>query len=197
MSNSQSVATCVLTAFRCARLAPLLCSVLFLFAASAADAQKITVEYDKAIDFSKFKTYAIDPVDNAPRPMLRLAIQAAVEDDLNKRGLTKVASNPDLYVQMYGAIDTDFTAHYHDPYYGGGIPPSNSRYTVWHSIPGTVTSVTIPKGQLMVDLLDANKQELVWRGIAKQKLSDQRDEVLDQVNTAVEKMFQQYPVAKK
>jgi Domain of unknown function (DUF4136) len=166
------------------------------FAYAGAHAQKINVEYDKTIDFSKYKTYAIDPVDNAPRPMLRLAVQAAVQDDLGKRGLTKVDSNPDLYVQMYGAIDTDYTAHYHDPYYGGGIPPSNSRYMVWHSIPGTVTSVTIPKGTLMIDILDANKKELVWRGIAKQKLSDQRDELLDQVNTAVEKMFKQYPVKK-
>ena len=162
-----------------------------------AHAQKITVEYDKSIDFSKYKTYAIDPVNNAPRPMLRLAIQAAVQDDLGKRGLTKVDSNPDLYVQMYGAIDTDYTAHYHDPYYGGGIPPSNTRYEVWHTIPGTVTSVTIPKGTMMIDLLDANKKELVWRGVAKQKLSDQRDELLEQVNTAVEKMFAKYPVPKK
>jgi len=178
------------------RRVSLLIVPLVLFC-TAAHAQKITVEYDKAMDFSKYKTYAIDPVDNAPRPMLRLMIQAAVQDDLGKRGLTKVEGNPDLYVQMYGAVDTDFTAHYHDPYYGGGIPPSNTRYMVWHSIPGTVTSVTIPKGTLMIDLLDVNKMELVWRGIAKQKLSDQKEKLIDQVNIAVEKMFQQYPVAKK
>src|SRR6516162_217140 len=122
--------------------------VALVLACTAAHAQKITVEYDKAMDFSKYKTYAIDPTgqDNAARPMLRLMIQAAVQDDLGKRGLTKVDSDPDLYVQMYGAIDTDYTAHYHDPYYGGGIPPLNSGITLWHSIPGTVTSVVIPKG---------------------------------------------------
>jgi len=181
---------------RCAQLTSLLCS-LILLTSLAAYAQKITVEYDKSLDFSKFKTYAIDPVDNAPRPMLRLAIQAAVQDDLTKRGLTKVDTNPDLYVQMYGAIDTDFTAHYHDPIYGGGIPPLNSKYTVWYSIPGTVITVVIPKGQLVVDLVDARQKRLIWRGMANQKLSDDRDELLDQVNTAVEKMFRQYPVAKK
>ena len=168
-----------------------------VLACTAAHAQKITVEYDKTKDFSNYKTYAIDPVDNAPRPMLRLAIQAAVQDDLGKRGLSKVDSNPDLYVQMYGAIDTDYTAHYHDPIYGGAIPPINSGITLWHNIPGTVTTVVIPKGTLVIDILDANKKELVWRGIAKQKLSDNREKLLDQVNTAVEKMFAQYPVGKK
>ncbi len=180
---------------RRAQLALLLCWLVCL-ACATAQAQKIKVQYDKSLDFSKFKTYSIDPVDNAPRPMLRLAIQAAVQDDLDKRGLTKVASNPDLYVQMYGAIDTDFSTTYFDPIYGSGIPPSNSRYEAWYVMPGTVTSVLIPKGQLMVDLIDANKKRLVWRGTAKQKLSDKREKLLDQVNTAVEKMFQQYPVKK-
>jgi hypothetical protein len=164
---------------------------------TAAHAQKISVKYDKTVDFSRFKTYAIDPVENSPRPMLRLMIQAAVQDDLGKRGLTKVDSNPDLYVQMYGAVDTDFTAHYHDPIYGGAIPPLNAGITLWHNIPGTVTTVVIPKGTLVIDILDANKKELVWRGIAKQKLSDQKEKLVDQVNTAVEKMFTQFPASPK
>jgi hypothetical protein len=174
----------------------LLC-LLVVSACAGAQAQKIKVQYDQSVDFSKFKTYGIDPIDNAAKPMLQLAIQGAIEHDLTRLGLTKVATNPDVYVQMYGAIDGDFTTHYHDPIYGGAIPPYNSRVTLWHNIPGTYTTVVIPKGTLMVDLIDANRKQLVWRGIAKQKLSDQRDEVLDQVNTAVEKMFQQYPLAQK
>ncbi|HZD31968.1 MAG TPA: DUF4136 domain-containing protein [Candidatus Angelobacter sp.] len=164
---------------------------------SVAQAQKIKVEYDKSIDFSKFKTFAIDPVDNGERPMLRLAIMGAVEHDLNRLGLTKVASNPDLYVQMYGAVDTDLTAHYHDPVYGGYIPNYNSRVTLWHNIPGTTTTVVIPKGTLVVDLIDANQKQLVWRGVAKQTLSDSKEKVIDQVNTSVEKMFLKYPVGNK
>ena len=181
---------------RRARLAALLC-VLMATACSAAQAQKIKVEYDKSLDFSKFKTYAIDPIDNASKPMLHLAIQGAIEHDLNQLGLAKVAGNPDLYVQMYGAIDNDITTHYHDPIYGGYIPPYNSRVNLWHNIPGTHTTVVIPKGTLMVDLIDANRKQLVWRGVAKVNLKEQKDEALDQVNTAVEKMFANYPVRNK
>jgi Domain of unknown function (DUF4136) len=174
----------------------LLC-LLIVFTCVAAQAQKIKVEYEKSVDFSKFKTFAMDVYQESAKPMLRLAILAAVQDDLTKRGVTQVANNPDLYVQVYGAIDTDFTTHYHDPLYGGTIPSINSGIMLWHNIPGTSTTVIIPKGELVVDLIDARQKQLVWRGIAKQKLSDQRDKLLDQVNTAVEKMFQQYPVAKK
>jgi Domain of unknown function (DUF4136) len=185
--------------FSFARRARLI-SVLFLliaFSCLAAQAQKIKVEYDKSVDFSKYKTFAMDVYQDSAKPMLRLAILAAVQDDLTKRGLKQVADNPDIYVQVYGAIDTDFTTHYHDPIYGGTIPSINSGIMLWHNIPGTNTTVIIPKGELVVDLIDARQKQLVWRGIAKQKLSDQRDKLLDQVNTAVEKMFQQYPVSKK
>jgi len=182
--------------FAVSRAQFLLC-LLVVFGCVGARAQKIEVEYDKTVDFSKFKTFAMDSYQESAKPMLRLAILAAVQDDLTKRGLKQVTDNPDIYVQVYGAIDTDFTTHYHDPLYGGTIPTINSGITLWHNIPGTNTTVIIPKGELVVDLIDAGQKQLIWRGTAKQKLSDQRDKLLDQVNTAVEKMFQQYPVAKK
>jgi hypothetical protein len=178
-----------------ARLA--LLSALIVFTAASSQAQKIKVEYDKSLDFSKFKTYALDPKDNASRPMLRLAIQAAVQDDLAKRGLTKVDNDPDLYVQMYGSIDSDATFSYMDPIYGTGIPPINYGITMWYTIPGSITSVVVHKGEMVLDILDARQKKLIWRGVATQKLSDKRDKLLDQVNTTVEKLFLQYPVAKK
>ena len=175
-------------------MAPLCLLVLL---GGAVQAQKVKVEYDKSVDFTKFKTYAFDPIDNASRPMLQLAVQGAIEHDLGRLGFTKVAANPDVYMQMYGAIETDLTTHYHDPVYGGYVPNYNSRVTVWHNIPGTYTTVVIPKGTLMVDLVDATKKQLVWRGVAKLKLSDSKDKVIEQVNTAVEKMFLQYPATQR
>ena len=176
-------------------VALILCVMVVL--ACAAQAQKIKVEYDKSLDFSKFKTFALDSNQATAKPMLRLAILAAVQDDLTKRGLKQVNDNPDLYIQVYGAIDSDVTASYHDPIYGSGIPPINANINLWYGIPGTVTTVVVHKGQMVVDVIDAASKRVVWRAIANQKLSDQRSKLLDQVNTAVEKMFKQYPVAQK
>jgi hypothetical protein len=56
----------------------------------------------------------------------------------------------------------------------------------------------VQKGELVVDVIDAAQKKLIWRGVAQQKLSDgNRQKLLDQVNTAVEKMFKQYPVGQK
>ena len=58
-------------------------------------------------------------------------------------------------------------------------------------------TVEIHKGQLVVDVIDAKQKKLIWRGMAKDKLSDKKNELLDQVHSAVEKMFQQYPIKPK
>ena len=174
----------------------LLC-LLVVLACVGARAQKIKVEYDRSLDFSAYKTFALDMKQDSAKPMLRLAILAAVQNDLTKRGLKQVNENPDLYVQVYGAIDSDVSANYHDPIYGNGVPPINYGITMWYAIPGTVTTVVVHKGELVVDLIDASRKRLVWRGIAKGKLSEKREKLLDQVNTAVETMFQQYPAVPK
>ncbi len=174
----------------------LLVAVLLI---SAAQAQKIKVEYDKNVDFSQFKTYAWDEfAHETNKPGLKIAIMAAVEHDLTARGLTKVDTNPDLRIAGYGAVDSDVSISYSDMYYGyGGIAPFDQSFLMWGAVPGSVTTVMVRKGQLIIDALDANKKKLVWRGMASGNLSDKRSKLMDQVNTSVEKMFAQWPVKGK
>ncbi len=173
--------------------------LLALVVCAVAQAQKIKVEYDKSLDFSQFKTYAWGHHDAVSRPTLALLTAAAVDDDLGKRGLKKVETNPDLYVEMYGSVDSDMSVSYMNPLYAGmgGLPPFDNTFAMWGYMPGGTTSVQIHKGQLVVDVIDAKQKKLIWRGMAKDKLSDKKNELLDQVHSAVEKMFQQYPIKPK
>jgi hypothetical protein len=172
--------------------------LLLLLACVAAQAQKVKVEFDKNVDFTKLKTYAWDPNTQASaRPVLALAIKGAVNHELDQRGLTQVAENPDLYIAMYGAVDSDFAVTYSDFYYGPyGIPAFDQSFLMWGVAPGTVNTAVVHKGQLVVDLLDASAKKLVWRGVATGKLSDQQMKLVEQVNTAVEKLFAKYPPKK-
>lgn len=157
-------------------------------------AQKIKVDYDKNLDFSKFKTFAFGKHDAVSRPTLALAIASAVQAHLIKQGLQPVDSNPDLYVQMYGSVDSDVAVSYSDFYYGmGGFPPFDQSFVMWGAMPGTTTTAVVHKGQLVVDLIDASQKKLAWRGMATEKLSEQRSKLMKQVNAIADKMFQQYP----
>lgn len=174
-------------------------AILLLFLiCGAAQAQKIKVEFDKNIDFSKLKTYAWDPTPQATaKPVLVAAIKGAVNEELGKRGLTQVAENPDLYIAMYGSVDSDMAVTYSDLYYGPwGIPAFDQSFLMWGAVPGTTNTAVVHKGQLVVDLIDAERKKLAWRGIATQKLSDQQMKLVEQVNTAVEKLFAKYPPKK-
>ncbi|MGO9306530.1 MAG: DUF4136 domain-containing protein [Candidatus Korobacteraceae bacterium] len=161
-------------------------------------AQKIKVEYNKNLDFSRFKTFAWGQHDAVSRPMLALAIIGAIEQELTKRGLRKVENNPDVFIQVYGSVDSDMSVSYFDPLYSGmgGIPSFDSSFAMWGYMPGATTTVVVHKGQLVVDVIDASAKKLAWRGKATEKLSDNKLKLVDQVNTAVEKMFQKYPAAK-
>ena len=129
--------------------------------------------------------------------MLAADVVGAIEDQMKAKGLQLVPSNPDLVIKVYGSIDQESTVYTNDPLYAatGGVPPFDPSL----SGPALIgmygnTTVTIHKGELVVDLLDSAAKKLVWRGMAQDNLSaHDKNKLLDQVNNAVTKMFKDYP----
>ena len=179
--------------------------LLFAMAAAlccTAMAEKIRVHYDKSLDFTKFKTYGWAPHGAVAHPMLALDAVGAVEDELNARGLKKVAENPDLLIEFYGAVDSEVSMTSNNPIYNatGGIPPfdpsmtspGNSLY--WDSYYGNSTVVVYP-GQLVIDLIDVKTKKLAWRGFAAEAISPNNpDKLMSEVNSTIKKLFKEYPV---
>jgi hypothetical protein len=162
-------------------------------------AQKIHVVYDKQLNFSQFKTFAWAPHGAVAHPMLAADIVGAIDDELQQRGLQKVeiSNHPGLVIQVYGSIEQDSTLYSNDPLYNatGGIPPFDPSFSgsLWSGYYGN-TTVTIHKGQLVVDLIDGANKKLVWRGMSQQNLAaHDPNKLVSQVNTAISKMFKQYP----
>ena len=176
------------------------CFLFFVVGCSlGVQAQKIHVDYDKQLNFSQFKTFAWAPHGAVAHPMLAANIIGAIEDELKQRGLQKVEINnhPGLIIQVYGSIDQESTLYSNDPLYNatGGIPPFDPSFSgsLWSGYYGN-TTVTIHKGQLVVDLIDAANKKLAWRGMSQQNLAaHDPNKLVSQVNTAISKMFKQYP----
>ncbi len=175
-------------------LKKVLCLLLLVSASSFLWGQKVKVGYDKSADFSKFKTYAWAPQDVTARmPLVAAAIKAAVNEELTSRGLRKVDSDPDLLVSYQGGVDAKSAVAAQDPGYtaSGGVPLPDS--TMWSGSLGASSSAEM-QGTLAIDLADARRNQLVWRGTAKAKLDTQnQSKVFDQANKAVTEMFKKYP----
>ena len=163
--------------------------VLGLLGAQGARAQKVTMEFDQTIDFSKYKTFAIregqlnsrNPALNSP--LVKKQIEADIEHDLAAKGLTMVASGTsDLNVRYtFGAARKTEIEAYPAGWYGLG-----TRYV----------RVPYAEGTLVIDLRDPTTRSLVWRAIAAEEKSD-ATKIQGKLDDMVKKSIDKYPPKKK
>jgi hypothetical protein len=164
--------------------------VCFLVLLSAMNllAQKITVEFDQAVDFSRFKTFAIrDGQLNSKNPILnselvKKRIDADIARDLTARGL-RAATGP-----------ADLNVRYH---FGSARRAEIERYPAgWRGFGTRVVRVPYTEGTLVIDLRDPTTRSLVWRAIASEEKSDAA-KVEGKLDDMVRKSIEKYPPKQK
>ncbi len=113
------------------------CILLLTILSTTASAQKIKVNYDRSIDFSKFKTYAWAELGPARAPLLRVNIMGAIDEQLAAKGLVKVENSADLMVAYSGDVSGEQNQGVGAPSYPGyaGQPPAIDA-TMWTGQPG-------------------------------------------------------------
>jgi hypothetical protein len=178
-----------------------LAAILLLTLCSAhAFAQKITSDFDKATDFSTFKTYAWAPGTASPYHNLDLYIQMVVDEAFSKKGMRRVdPKEADLLVAYFAAGDTEVSmGGFTDPTFTatGGVPINGT--TMWSSgvAVGAVGS-SIRKGSLAIEMYDRRQQKMVWQAAAKDTMKEKMAERTAQLDKALVKMMDRYPPAKK
>jgi hypothetical protein len=81
-----------------------LLAVILIASSSVARAQKVTVDYDKTVNFSNYNTYAWSE-GAARNPIVKQMILDAIDSELTAKGLRKVDGNPDLQITFLAATD--------------------------------------------------------------------------------------------
>jgi hypothetical protein len=162
----------------------------FVVVALAACATATTSsDGDRSADFSRFKTYAWKEVRAKQDPAVEAEIVSAVDSVLVSRGLRKVSSSPDLWVVEHTRLSSQAQVSTYDSGWGYSAAPG------WGGAATTGTVSQVSVGDLLVDLVDAANQKLVWRGSARQAVdpaaSAERRERM--IADAVAKMFAGYP----
>src|SRR5215510_6908605 len=80
--------------------------LLLLFALSA-HAQKVSVGADPAVDVARYKTYAWPKQPPSTNPLISQTVITAVDAELAAKGLTKVETDPELIVVVFGSQMSD------------------------------------------------------------------------------------------
>jgi len=167
-------------------LFPILITVLGLFQ-PAAWAQKVTIEFDQAVDFSRFRTFAIrDGQLNSKNPALnselvKKRIDADIVRGLTARGLEIAAEKSDLNVRYR---------------FGSARKAEIETYPAgWRGWGTRVVRVPYTEGTLVLDLRDPTTRSLVWRAIASEEKSD-AVKIEGKLDDMVRKSIEKYPPKK-
>jgi len=167
--------------------------VFLLLLVVQVEAQKIKIQYDKATNFSKFKTYAWVPGTPVIDPQMDKYIQDRLIEALHHSGMSEAPINTaDVLVTYHAALGTDLNVgNALDPTFAqsGGVPIAG--HSVWETSGSGGTHVT--KGSIAFEILDRAGKRPVWVGKAKHTVSDLHHERWNDVEKALDKLLLRFP----
>ena len=178
---------------------PTILTLLLLLSALPTFAQKVFVDYDNATAFSEYKTFQYEETQEDLRDFSRTSHELVVRElrrYATEGGLEEVDSDPDFYLAYYTADRFDLNLAMSDLSYSYGDNFDLGGY--WEGGVGTRTpySFNFRQGTLIVDAWDAERKELVWRGIATATLSRDPDKNDKKIEKALKKIMKKWDEAK-
>jgi len=154
-----------------------LAAVILLGIAACATGPKIVSNRAPGFDLSNYSTYGyFSPLSTdlgTTRSINSSVLISATDEQLQLRGLVRDDDNPDLLVNFIGATREKITSR---PSAGPSMMYGRSRYGTWGgygvSVGNTTEIVQRTEGTLSVDIVDAERDELVWEGSATAVITD-------------------------
>jgi Domain of unknown function (DUF4136) len=157
-----------------------------VFFSIPALAQKVETDYDHSVNFTRYHTYSWGHI-HATDPLFEQRMRDAVDQALQSKGWEQVPAGGDATITA--VLVKKNKAEYTTFYNGLG----GWRWRGWGTGIATTTVENVPVGTLVVDIYDTNSQDLVWRGLAHDQLSDKPEKDTKKLEKAVDKMFEKFP----
>jgi hypothetical protein len=143
-----------------------------------------SVDYDRSLDFSRYRSFGFQKGTPARRDFTQKRIEEVIGAALQGKGLTTAGGErPDLRVVTHAVVERqqriEAIVWGYGCRWGGGV---------------AMTSVTnIPVGTLIVELVDTQRTCLVWRARATDTISADSEVREQQLREAVARMFEDFP----
>lgn len=160
---------------------------------------KTRIDYDKSADFSVYRTYGFPKETGTDRggysTLVTSYLKSAMSTAMEARGYKYSEDHPDLLVNFFmntrerTEIRPMASASLGYGYYG-------YRYGLYNAWPmyDEDRTVTYKVGTLNIDIVDAEKKQLVWEGVAEGRVTEeelQNPKVA--INGVVTELMRQYP----
>ena len=181
--------------------------ILMIAAGGCTTTLTINNAYDRGAIFQTYQTYAwYSPVAGQGEDRTRTSyavnldqqVKAAVESGLVKEGMKPATGTPDVYLSYDVALETNTAST------DGTIGPDfGYGYSYWYGyrfnyaaadFPGYRTIDSFSPGTIIVDIIDASTNTLVWRGWAETAITPATSDA-NRINRIVASIMAQYPPA--
>jgi Domain of unknown function (DUF4136) len=157
---------------------------IILSLAVVARADQVTADRDHAVNFSQYKTYMWIQKPKSEEPFMADRIAAAVTTQLRLKGFREVNEGADMAV---GAnLATEEQPVWETYYDGSGWG--------WGGGWATTKVKTYEVGTITVDLFDARSKNIIWQGVATDKVSSHPQKRIRETDKQIEKMFKNFPM---
>ena len=167
--------------------------------ASTPTAPKSRIDYDKSADFSVYRTYGFPKETGTDRggysTLVTSYFKNSISTAMEARGYKYAEEKPDLLVNFF--MNTrDRTETTNAPRMSAGYGYYGYRYGLYNAWPlyEEDRTVTYQIGTINVDIVDAEKKQLVWEGVSEGRVTDEtmaNPKVT--VNAVVTELMRQYP----
>jgi hypothetical protein len=148
----------------------------------------VGVEYDKQIDFSRYRTYAWADGAVAPNERMQTHLQDAIERELDAQGLRKVDGTADLYILTHTATGIDTVVDVNELGYSGYY------WRQWMGeYPPTTRTSYLPVGTVIVEIFDKDSKERVWLGFAVEYFRGRPQKIDQLLDKVAKRMFRDFP----
>jgi hypothetical protein len=176
-------------------------SMLFLgLIYGCAPTVKVTEDYDHAVNFSEFKTFATFDLSAQKGQVNQLNVDRvtkAIIAEMTAKGFKETSDNSDLKVNAVAILKnkTQVTANSNFYGYGGMYRP----YGYWGGggmmASGSTTFNTYDyvDGSLVIDIVSTKTGKLVWQGIGNAEIDNKPDNPEEFINSSVKSILAGFP----
>lgn len=153
---------------------------------------KVVSDYDRNIDFAAYKTFSVYNLKTTANVNQLNAERICnfISSEMTRKGYRETNGNPDLLVNAVSVVkDKKYVSANTNSGYGGLYRP----YGYWGA-GNTVFSVTDYKdGSLMIDVVDAKSNRLVWQGTGNAEITRQPKNPDEAISNTVTKILASFP----
>lgn len=166
------------------RISLIVLAITCLFSCTRID---IRTDFDHAINFNEFQTYAFDETndvsdsDQLADTLVQKRLQKVIGEELKKKGIKQVRidNDPDLIVNYrIGVVDK----------WALGRKSLSGESTISRAVKHRGK-----EGTLVIQLMESTGKDVVWRSTVIANLEQIRQENLEIASKAIRKAFANYP----